>query len=94
MAENASVVSNADAAVEHGGSAAADPAGTEQRTPLTELLSDVNGAAGTWDLNVFDSDIEEYPYTWKGNELTSRKLKASRRFKAASRPVWSGGFPM
>ena len=63
MAENASVASNAAAAAEHGGSAAAEPAGTEERTPLTELISDETGAAGTWDLKVFDSDIKEYPYT-------------------------------
>ena len=57
MAENALVASSAAAAAEHGGSAAAEPAGTEERTPLTELTSDETGAAGTWDLNLFDCNI-------------------------------------
>ena len=74
MAENALVASSAAAAAEHGGSAAAEPAGTEERTPLTELISDETGAAGTWDLKVFDSNIKDYPYTWKGKEQTGRKL--------------------
>ena len=55
MAENALVASSAAAAAEHDGSAAAEPAGTEERTPLTELISDETGAAGTGDLKVFDS---------------------------------------
>ena len=74
MAENASVASSAAAAAEHGGSAAAEPAGTEDRTPLTELTSDEFGAVGTWDLKVFDSNIRDYQYTWKGREQTGRKL--------------------
>ena len=74
MAENASVASSAAAAEEHGGSAAAEPAGTEDRTPLTELISDETGAAGTWDLKVFDSNIRDYQYTWKGREQAGRKL--------------------
>ena len=74
MAENVFVASSAAAAAEHGGSAAAEPAGTEDRTPLTELISDETGAAGTWDLKVFDSNIRDYQYTWKGREQTGRKL--------------------
>ena len=74
MAENALVASSAAAAAEHGGSAAAEPAGTEERTPLTELTSDETGAAGTWDVKVFDSSIKDYTYPWKGKEQTGRKL--------------------
>ena len=74
MAKDASVASGPAAAAEHGGSAAAEPPGMEERTPLAELLSDETGAAGTWDLKVFDSDIKEYNYTWKGKEQTARKL--------------------
>ena len=35
----------------------------EERTPLKELLSDQTGAAGSWDLKVFYSDIKEYKCT-------------------------------
>ena len=64
MAETASIASSAPAAARHGGSAAAEPAGTEERTPLTELISDESGAAGTWHVKVFDSSIKDYTYPW------------------------------
>ena len=61
-------------AAEHGGSAAEEPTAVEERTPLRELLSDQVGAAGSWDLKVYYSEINEYTYPWKGKEQTSRKL--------------------
>ena len=74
MAENASVAPSAAAAAEHDGTAASEPAGTEERTPLTELISDQTGAAGTWDLKGFYSGIAEYQYNCKGRDVTTRKL--------------------
>ena len=64
----------ADGAPAASGDAVAEHGGTEDRTPLTELLSDEAGAAGTWDLKVFYNGIKEYKYTWKGKEQTGRKL--------------------
>ena len=61
-------------AAEHGGSAAAELTDMEERTPLRELFSDQIGAAGSWDLKVYYSELKEYKYTWKGKEQTSRKL--------------------
>ena len=61
-------------AAEHGGSAAAELTDMEERTPLRELLPDQIGAAGSWDLKVYYSELKEYKYTWKGKEQTSRKL--------------------
>ena len=46
----------------------------EERTPLTELLSDQTGAAGSWDLKVFYSELKDYKYTWKQKEQSGRKL--------------------
>ena len=60
------------AAAEHGQPAAATD--MEERTPLRELFSDQIGAAGSWDLKVYYSELKEYKYTWKGKEQTSRKL--------------------
>ena len=62
------------AAAEHGDLASAEAAGKEERTPLTELISDETGAAGTWDLKVFENTIKDYQYTWGGKEQTGRKL--------------------
>jgi hypothetical protein len=74
MADATPAVSAAATAAEHGGSAAAELTDMEERTPLAELLSDQTGAAGSWDLKVFYSDIKEYKYTWKAKEQTGRKL--------------------
>ncbi len=74
MAHAASAASFAGTAAEHGGSAAAELTDVEERTPLKELLSDQTGAAGSWDLKVFYSDIKEYKYTWNAKEQTGRKL--------------------
>ena len=60
MADDASAVSAAATAAEHCGSAAAEHIDMEERTPLAELLSDQTGAAGSWDLKAFYSDINEY----------------------------------
>ena len=64
----------ADGAPAASGDVVAEHGGTEDRTPLTELLSEEAGAAGTWGLKVFYNDIKEYTYTWKGKEQTGRKL--------------------
>jgi len=61
-------------AAEHGGSATAELTDMEERTPLRELLSDQIGAAGSWDLKVYYSELKEYKYTWKGKEQAGRKL--------------------
>ena len=74
MANDASAGSTAATAAEHGGSAAAELTGMEERTPLTELLSDQTGAEGSWDLTAWYSDIKDYNYTWKGKEQAGRKL--------------------
>ena len=74
MSNSAATASGAAAAVEHGGADAAKPSGADDRTPLSELLSDEIGAAGTWDLTVFYCDIKDYTYQWKGKEQTGRKL--------------------
>ena len=74
MADDASAASLAATATEHGDSAAATLTDMEERTPLKELLSDQTGAAGSWDLKVFYSEVKEYTYTWKAKEQTGRKL--------------------
>ena len=76
MAEDGSVASSVAAAAEHGGSAAAEPAGMEERTPLTELISDETGAMGTWHPKDFTSGIKDYKYTWKGREQTGCRAPA------------------
>ena len=74
MAVNVSGASKFTVVAEHGGAAAALTAGTEERTPLTELISDETGAAGTWGLKVFHRYILGYQDMWKRQQLTSRKL--------------------
>ena len=49
----------ADGAPAASGDAVAEHGCTEDRTPLTELLSDEAGAAGTWDVKVFESSIKD-----------------------------------
>ena len=68
----------AAAAASHGGErpAATEHGGADSTTPLEELVSDEVGAAGTWDLTIFRSEIDEYTYTWQGKENNSRKLVA------------------
>ena len=85
MAQDALVASDIAAAAEHGVSAAAEPAGMEERTPLTEFLFDETGAAGTWDVKVCYSDIDDY------NGSGSRSKSGAH--SSSSQAEWRPGSP-
>ena len=85
MAQDVPVASGIAAAAEHGVSAAAEPAGMEERTPLTEFLFDETGAAGTWDVKVCYSDIDDY------NGSGSRSKSGAH--SSSSQAGWRPGSP-
>ena len=47
----------------------------DARTPLRELLSGQIGAAASWELKVYYSEVKAYKYTWKGKEKSGRVKK-------------------